>query len=231
MKKNESRKISKAVQTFKCIAEEYRDVLPADIIQRVISSAHGLRGIIIDVKERAQSVLEEVEVLESQMDDPNIQNELFDDEGRSLEEVEAARLAKAEKEQARADKKAEKERSKLKVLPGGKSDTIDPKDGQQLTLGEAAVASSTELPNGVSMSWSVTPGIPTGVEMGLIQALRDGDGQRKAVKKVAKATTLTEIEVSGHWDTLVRNGRIAKGDDGNWLAHLPEEMPNGATIG
>lgn len=67
------------------------------------------------------------------------------------------------------------------------------------------------------------------VRAGLVQALHDGAGKRKAIDLVVEFTGLDRETVSADWDSLVRCGAIRK-DGKAWVAeHVEDHIPSEAT--
>jgi hypothetical protein len=86
-------------------------------------------------------------------------------------------------------------------------------------------AASSDKPNPWKMPGKGnTPEVPENVKAGLIQALQDGAGRKKACETVAEALGIAFFTVEEHFDKLVKRGVIAKSGK-NWIADPGEEIP------
>lgn len=166
-----------------------------------------------------------------------IQVQMFTDSGEWVEDAEAKAKAKEDKKAAKQQAKASKGKGKngnvvnLDEKRKASQAGIDPKDGEQIPLTETGTLTNT---NGTVLTWSLAPGVPKAVEMGLVQAVQDEGNQKKAIKAVAKLTKLDETEIGGYWDKLVTLGRLelveANGKK-HWVANLPQDQPVAAVSG
>lgn len=99
---------------------------------------------------------------------------------------------------------------------------IHPNDGTQGKLAD-------DLPGGKPDPWKVpgngkTPEVPEPVKAGLIQALQDGNGRKKACEVVGEALGIAFFTVEQHFDKLVKRGVIVKNGK-HWIADPGEEVP------
>jgi len=86
-------------------------------------------------------------------------------------------------------------------------------------------AATGEKPN----PWKVpsngkTPEVPENVKAGLIQALQDGAGRKKACELVGEQLGIAFFTVEEHFDRLVKRGAIVKKGK-NWIADPGDEIP------
>lgn len=101
-------------------------------------------------------------------------------------------------------------------------DGIHPDDGTHGRLDE-------DLPGDKPNPWKMpgkgnTPEVPENVKAGLIQALQDGAGRKKACETVGEKLGIAFFTVEEHFDRLVKRGVIAKSGR-NWIADPGEEIP------
>lgn len=243
----EGAKVAKAVKALNYTLRTHGEHMQEWEKLELRDAIKGIEGMVVGQIEKAEERITQARRWQSMFNDPNLQGELFDEKGRYLEDLEAKNAAK---EKAKAEKQAAKPKKPsgsgtktgnaaqtgaTQVIDQGETRErdhyIDPNAGEQLPLDQSTTGSTTNA-NGTVMSWGLTPGIPEGVEMGLLTAVRDGSGQNKAIKLVAKEAKLTPIEVGGHWDTLVKKGRLYKdAATGHWMANLPSDTPTEATTG
>lgn len=99
-------------------------------------------------------------------------------------------------------------------------DGIHPADGTQGKLSEAPAKNDPWKMPGKGN----TPEVPENVKAGLIQALQDGAGRKKACETVGNALGIAFFTVEEHFDRLVKRGAIVKSGK-NWIADPGDEVP------
>lgn len=70
-----------------------------------------------------------------------------------------------------------------------------------------------------------TPEVPENVKAGLIQALQDGAGRKKACELVHENLGIALFTIEEHFDRLVKRGVITKGPNRSWIADPGDEIP------
>lgn len=210
-----------------------RDSLASDITvnlsptdRNLISNARaGLLETLATQVERLKQSLStaETEHLEALDDDWDVQQDLFSDkDGKPTSPMDANGKLIAAAKNYELDK------------PPCPDEGIDPEDGVQGSLDgseHSDVPDSFESPSSEQSAepnpWAVVPGVPPHVEVGLIESLRNGKTRSQAVAAVSKATGISKPELDGHWDHLVRLGKIVKAGRGFALPTEPKPMtPN-----
>lgn len=228
--------LAQCVQGLNHILSEHASILDPyekEFLRGCISRAQGLTDAKI---QQAQDLVAKGRRWRETYTAP-IQTEFFNEKGEFVEDAEA-------KERAKEQKKAEKQKAKASKGKGkngnvvvvnlserrAASTEVNPKDGEQLPLEEGEITT----PTGTVLHFRMTPGVPKGVEMGLIQAVQDGANQRKAIQLVAKQASLDETTVGGYWDKLVDTGRLEQQTTNGkkaWVANLPHDQPVAAVSG
>lgn len=229
--------VAKCVQGINHILAHHGDKLDAyekEFLRDCISRAQAMADNKI---QQAQDLVVKGKRWQNSYTAP-IQTELFNEKGEFVEDAEAKALEKANKKAAKKEAKANKGKGKNGNVVNlserrAASQDVQPKDGEQLALGGEEGTVTTK--SGTLLTFRTTPGVPKGVEMGLIQVVQDGGNQKKAIAQVAKQTGQDESTVGSYWDKLVETGRLelVKTSDGKkaWVANLPEDQPVAAVSG
>lgn len=141
--------------------------------------------------------------------DLNVQQTFFDEKGRAKVLDDSGRMIPTE----RSDKE-------LDALT--KNGGVNPDQGTQGQLSDLQHANTPDR-------WKVprvAPEVPANVREGLIQALSDGSGRKKACETVGEAIGMALFTVEEHFDALVKRGLIVKKGK-HWVAgEAPPEPPN-----
>lgn len=169
----------------------------------------GIQSVLAAPIAKAQAKVDQHELDKKAMQCTDLALVLFDEKGKPVTQADAnGKLIQVERD--------------FKKLEPPISDGIHPDDGTQGHLTE-------DLPGDKPNPWKMpgkgnTPEVPENVKAGLIQALQDGAGRKKACEIVAEALGIAFFTVEEHFDKLVKRGVIAKSGK-NWIADPGEEIP------
>lgn len=168
----------------------------------------GLESIFDAQEQKLNKRANRIKELRQASKDMRVQQTFWDFKGRAKGLDENGRLIATERSDKALDEAI------------GNGPGVDPEDGTQGKLDE-----SGEKPN----PWKVpsngkTPEVPENVKAGLIQALQDGAGRKKACELVGEHLGIAFFTVEEHFDKLVKRGVITKRGK-NWVADESDAPP------
>lgn len=215
MKEKEEAAISEAIRMLNYTLEVDKDAGDNRITldpgtRRAYDQARiGLEDIFQAQEAKLKARANRITQLREASKDLNVQQTFFDEKGRAKGLDDSGRMIPTE----RSDKE-------LDALT--KNGGVNPDQGTQGQLSDLQHANTPDR-------WKVprvAPEVPANVREGLIQALSDGSGRKKACETVGEAIGMALFTVEEHFDALVKRGLIVKKGK-HWVAgEAPPEPPN-----
>lgn len=215
MKEKEEAAISEAIRMLNYTLEVDKDAGDNRITldpgtRRAYDQARiGLEDIFQAQEAKLKARSNRITQLREASKDLNVQQTFFDEKGRAKVLDDSGRMIPTE----RSDKE-------LDALT--KNGGVNPDQGTQGQLSDLQHANTPDR-------WKVprvAPEVPANVREGLIQALSDGSGRKKACETVGEAIGMALFTVEEHFDALVKRGLIVKKGK-HWVAgEAPPEPPN-----
>lgn len=199
MKEKEEAAISEAIRMMNFTLEVDKDAGDPRIkldpgTRRAYDQARiGLEDIFQAQESKLKSRANRIQQLRDASRDLNVQQTFWDEKGRAVGLDENGKLRPVE----RTDKALDEA-----IKNGG----VDPQQGTQGRLEDAAHQNTHDR-------WkvpSVAPEVPAPVRLGLIQALSDGSGRKKACQDVAETLGIAIFTIEDQFDLLVKRGLIVK---------------------
>lgn len=166
----------------------------------------GIETVLAAPAAKAQAKVDQHELDRKSIRNTDLALVLFDEKGRPVTEADAN------------GKLVQVERDFKPFEPYIEGETGSPDE-------ENAAPAAGDKPNPWKMPGKGnTPEVPENVKAGLIQALQDGAGRKKACETVSDKLGIAFFTIEEHFDRLVKRGAIVKKGK-NWIADPGDEIP------
>ena len=201
------------LETDKLATESHIRLTPSERSATGIALC-GIQSVLAGAAAKAQAKVDQHRLDQKGIKCTDLAMVLFDDKSKPVTQADAnGRLIQVERDFKPYEPPMDSEEAE---------DGIHPADGTQGKLSE-------DVPGAPNDRWKMpgngkTPEVPANVKAGLIQALQDGNGRKKACEVVGEALGIALFTVEEHFDKLVKRGAIVKAGR-NWIADPGEELP------